>query len=73
MEEQLYEVLGRLHAEKTRLDIREELQKEPVKKTTIDHRLVEIDAVIDQASEIIGEYYDVMARQLISYLKMRDK
>ena len=72
--EQLDEVLGRLHAEKARLmEIREELLKEETKKTTIDHRLEEIDAVLDQASEGIGEYDDVLVRQLIGHITVRDK
>ena len=72
--EQLDEVLGRLHTEKARLmELREELLKEQEKKTAIDHRLDEIDAVLDRASEGIGEYDDVLVRQLIGHIKVRDK
>lgn len=72
--EEFDEELGRLHTEKMRLtERREELLLAKKKNAAIDHRIDELDVALGQTCEGIAEYNDVLARQLIRHIKVRDK
>ncbi len=72
--EQFDEELGKLHAAKTGLMAqREELLRTQEKKTAIDRRLDEIDAVLAKARGGVAEYDDALVRQLISHITAVDK
>jgi hypothetical protein len=52
---------------------REERLQSQEKKTTVDRRLDEIDAVLAKARGGVAEYDDALVRQLISHITAVDK